>query len=609
MERVEDHHLPVAHHPVDDRGVGADGQRRPARARAGVLGRRRRRPGRPPAPGRRRVRPAIGTIGPGVGVGRLEPGRSGPGGPAGRCRPPTGTRWTWSQSVTAGHRVGQQLDQLGQGGHPGQGLGEGEQRPGRGVAPLGLGQHAEDVEGGGGVLGVEVEQLGLRGREVGVRAGGTRPAGRSGGGARRCPPRAGSRRRRPGWSAPQVGRPAPGPRRRRVPGGGAGSASRAGPGPSAGTGGPMTTASARAAIWVSRDSTSSSRSSSEVAKAPSTSRLIRSSCSRRSAGSTGSEVPGSPTVRGLAPVLVGRVRRAARGRRGGRDGGRRGRRLRAVVGGGAPDPGRVLPAEGVEAAPAAPGAALGLGDQGRAPGRRAPGSGTEGLGSSRTGGRGAADGASGPPRPGRGPRPPRRRRRTRSSRSGRSPARCAAAPRGIEPSARSRSPNAVPSGVNSSTSPTWRPMAPSPVTRAAALSRATVSVSELQRVGSASSVKDRRSPARARAWATPTSPLWARTMADQRTWTTDPETSRPLPASCLTSATSIDIAGHSPLGNHAAPRTCASPPPIFDHSGAILYRSTGRREAAHGGQPAAAGGVPAPGNGPTPGRSAPPARR
>ncbi len=54
-----------------------------------------------------------------------------------------------------------------------------------------------------------------------------------------------------------------------------------------------------------------------------------------------------------------------------------------------------LPAEGVEAAPAAPGTALGLGDEGGTAGRRGWGSGTAGPWSSRRGGRGGVGPAAG----------------------------------------------------------------------------------------------------------------------------------------------------------------------------------------------------------------------
>ena len=62
------------------------------------------------------------------------------------------------------HGVGQQLDQLAQVGHPGDALREREQGPGGGVAALGVGEYPEDVEGHGGVLGEQLEHLGLRRR-------------------------------------------------------------------------------------------------------------------------------------------------------------------------------------------------------------------------------------------------------------------------------------------------------------------------------------------------------------------------------------------------------------------------------------------------------------
>ncbi len=72
--------------------------------------------------------------------------------------------------------------------------------------------------------------------------------------------------------------------------------------------------------------------------------------------------------------------------------------------------------------------------------------------------------------------------------------------------------------------PTWRPTAPSPVTSAAALNRATVSPRELQALMSPRVAKDRPSSARASAWATPTSPLRSCTRL-MRAWTTAPDTS------------------------------------------------------------------------------------
>ena len=164
--RVEDHHLPVEHHPFDDRRVGADGERI---ARAG-LG-----PGglgigwwRPLACSRSPVGGPDGDDRTVVGVWVLEAGGAGPRDHLTGAAVPQVHRGL----VAVGHGrhgVGQQLDQLGQGGHPREGLGEREEGPGGGVAPLGLGEHAEDVECGGCVLGVEVEHPGLpRG---GARAG------------------------------------------------------------------------------------------------------------------------------------------------------------------------------------------------------------------------------------------------------------------------------------------------------------------------------------------------------------------------------------------------------------------------------------------------------
>ncbi len=201
-------------------------------------------------------------------------------------------------------------------------------------------------------------------------------------------------------------------------------------------------------------------------------------------------------------------------------------------------------------------------------GRTAPGSGRGAHGSSRTDGRGAAAVGGGPPRRGRGPCA------SSSVAAAEVVSKCSSTPptssmtARVEPRARSRSANWRPSGVKRSTSPTWSPMAPSPVTRAAALSSATVRVSELQRVGSASSAKGRRSPASASIWATPASPRWAWT-TPIRTCTADPETSWPTPTSCVTSATSMDIAGHSPLGTGTAPRSLGLLT-IFDRSGGIL---------------------------------------
>ena len=187
-----------------------------------------------------------------------------------------------------------------------------------------------------------------------------------------------------------------------------------------------------------------------------------------------------------------------------------------------------LPADGVQAAPAAPGTAFGLGDQGAVAGRTAPGSGRAAPGSSRTGGRAVAARAAGghldegvvPGQLQRG-----------GGRGGlevpEHPPHLSMTPPGSSRGPGAGRRTARPSGVKRSASPTWNPMAPSPVTRAAALSRATVRVSELQRVGSASSAKGRWSSARASTWTTPASP-GGRGPSPIRTCTADPETSRPV---------------------------------------------------------------------------------
>ena len=114
-------------------------------------------PGSVPTPGRAR---------PG---GRSDPGRrrpvagpsSGPGGPAVRCRFPTGRR----SPLAPGHGrngVGQQLHQIGRRRDLRQVLGERKQGPGRRVAATGGVEDPEDVEGGGGVVGIEAQEPELR---------------------------------------------------------------------------------------------------------------------------------------------------------------------------------------------------------------------------------------------------------------------------------------------------------------------------------------------------------------------------------------------------------------------------------------------------------------
>ena len=317
-----------------------------------------------------------------------------------------------------------------------------------------------------------------------------------------------------------------------------------------------TTASARAAIWVRRVSTSSSSSSSEVAKAPSTSTVIRWSCSRSSASDSPAWSGRPPTEPDAPPASAS-------------DSGA------CPVSGSEPDPALAATADPgagrVSVSDSAPGTS-----QLTAYRQRRPPRALHSVSVIKADGRSNSAGIWE-----RSPRVISHRWAWRGCRGWGATAtrawslpsssvaaaevvsKCSSTPptssmtARVEPRARSRSANWRPSGVKRSTSPTWSPMAPSPVTRAAALSSATVRVSELQRVGSASSAKGRRSPASASIWATPASPRWAWT-TPIRTRTADPETSWPTPTSCVTSATSMDIAGHSPLGTGTAPRTSAS---------------------------------------------------
>ena len=299
---VEDHHLAVVHHPLDERWCRCGRSATVAGAGLGDAGPDpwAAGPSAGPSAGSDRAG-RMGTIGPVVGVGGLQAGRSGPGGPAARSRRPTGRPSTGRSRSPPGRcrpaagpaRPGWSTRESG--------LGEGEQGPGGGVAALGVGEHAEDVEGGGGVLGVEVEQPGLR-RRVRRRRGQEldQPAVAA--------PGRGDVDDEPGAVgvvgvlAPQLGGQPLGLVGLEAPVSGAGSACPAGPGPSAGSGGPTTTASARAGDLGQQRLDVVVEELERVAKAPSTSTLIRSQLAPGS--SAGRPVTGADRV-AVGPSRVG----------------------------------------------------------------------------------------------------------------------------------------------------------------------------------------------------------------------------------------------------------------------------------------------------------------
>ena len=135
-------------------------------------------------------------------------------------------------------------------------------------------------------------------------------------------------------------------------------------------------------------------------------------------------------------------------------------------------------------------------------------------------------------------------------------------------------------------SPTWRPTAPSPVTRAAALNRATISSRELQAPMSPRVAKERPSPARASAWATPDVAVVLVDQVDQDVRRPPPTPRRGDPVSLVLCSASTVIARHStPRRRRRASTPVIRSPSIFDRPGTFLYRPGSPGDPASGARP------------------------